>query len=263
MTDDRLTPSDPPLQGAAVPGYAVAAPVYVVPAPAARAYALSAPGRVMWLTTGIVWIVVYGVAGLLPAFGVSIIDTLFAATTDIDSAFSVPYLVTLAIEAIAFLLAFIASFVAGRTVARKIGGAATVVIGFLVLGLLLLFMPQILVNALTLAFTGVEGAGYLIALYTAVPVALDVLIGVIAYAISGDRKWHVLWTVPIALALIFGAYLLGEPLAGALGEQTAGVLIVVIGLVARLIVVLLAAALGRRVEGEIEYDAPAFAPPRY
>src|SRR5690606_10388857 len=148
-------------------------------------------------------------------------------------------------------------------IGRRIGGAATVVIGFLALGLLLLFIPQLVIGAITLAFSGFEGAGFLLALYTALPVALEVLIGVIAYAISGDRKWHVLWTVPIALALVFGAYLLGEPLASALGEVAALVVLIVIGVVIRLIVVLLAAAFGRRVESEIEYVAPAFAPPRY
>lgn len=243
--------------------YAAPAPVYVVPAPSARSFALSSGGRALWLTTGAVWVVVYGAVGLLPAFGISIIDTLFAGATDVAGGVSVSYLVTLGLEAIAFALAFIASIVAGRTMGRRVGGAATVVIGFLVLGLLLLFMPQLVFGAITLAFSGYEGAGFLLALYTALPVALEVLVGVIAYAISGDRKWHVLWTVPIALALVFGAYLLGEPLASALGDVAALIVLVVIGMVIRLLVVLLAAAFGRRVESEIQYDAPAFAPPRY
>jgi len=245
------------------PAHVAPAPVYLVPGPPSRSFALSAAGRALWLTTGIVWIVVYAAMGLLPVFGVSLIDTLFAQTADIDDGVSVPYLVTLGVEAIAFVIAFVAAIVAGRTAGRKVGGAASVVVGFLLLGLLLLFTPQLVVGALALAFGGVESAGLLLALYTALPVALEVLVGVIAYAISGDRKWHVLWTVPIALALVFGAYLLGDPLEGALGTQSALVLMIVIGVVIRLIVVLLAAALGRRVEAEIQYDAPAFAPPRY
>jgi len=242
---------------------AAAAPVYLVPTPAVRSYALSPAGRVLWLTTGVVWIVVYGVVGVLPIFGISLVDTLFAGAEEIASGVSAAYAATLGLEAIAFILAFVAAIVAGQTIGRRIGGAATVVIGFLALGLLLLFIPQLVIGAITLAFSGFEGAGFLLALYTALPVALEVLIGVIAYAISGDRKWHVLWTVPIALALVFGAYLLGEPLASALGEVAALVVLIVIGVVIRLIVVLLAAAFGRRVESEILYDAPAFAPPRY
>lgn len=242
---------------------AAPAPVYLVPTPAVRSYALSPAGRVLWLTTGVVWIVVYGVVGVLPIFGISLVDTLFAGAEEIASGVSAAYAATLGLEAIAFILAFVAAIVAGQTIGRRIGGAATVVIGFLALGLLLLFIPQLVIGAITLAFSGFEGAGFLLALYTALPVALEVLIGVIAYAISGDRKWHVLWTVPIALALVFGAYLLGEPLASALGEVAALVVLIVIGVVIRLIVVLLAAAFGRRVESEIRYDAPAFAPPRY
>jgi len=245
------------------PGYATPAPVYVVPPPSTRSYALSPAGRALWLTTGIVWLAVYGVVGLLPVFGISLVDTLFAGQSEIASGISVSFLATLGIEAIAFALAFAAAVVAGPTSGRKIGGAATVVIGFLVLGLLLLLTPQLIIGALTLAFSGFEGAGFLLALYTALPVALEVLVGVIAYAISGDRKWHVLWTVPIALALVFGAYLLGEPLAAALGDAAALIVLIIIGVVIRLIVVLLAAAFGRRPEAEIQYDAPAFAPPRY
>ena len=248
----------PPPASSAYPG-----PVYVVPAAPARSYALSPAGRALWLTTGVLWLVVYGVVGLLPVFGVSLVDTLFAGVDEVASGISAAYLATLGIEAIVFVLAFVASIVTGPTIGRKVGGAATVVIGFLALGLLLLLTPQLVFGAIALAFSGFEGAGLLLALYTALPVALEVLVGAIAYAISGDRKWHVLWAVPIALALVFGAYLLSDPLASALGDAAALIVLVVIGVVIRLIVVLLVAAFGRRVESEIRYDAPAFAPPRY
>lgn len=253
----------PPPLGQPAPGYPTPGPVYLVPAPGARAFAMSPAAKVLWLTTGAVWVVAYGIIGILPVFGISIIDSLFAGAGEIAAGVSSAYVATLALEAIPFVLALAASIVAGQTIARKIGGAATAVIGFLALALLLLFMPQLVVNAITLAFTGFEGAAFLLALYTALPVALEVLIGVIAYAVSADRRWYVLWTVPIVLALVFGTYLLGEPLTIALGEVAALAVIIVMGVVIRLIVVLLAVAFGRRVETEIHYDAPAFAPPRY
>ena len=243
------------------PPFASAVPVYVVPAMSMRRFPLSTAGKALWLTTGIVWIVVYGGIGLLPVFGFSIMDALFAGESDLGGGITASYVATLGMEGITFLLALVASIIAGRTIARKVGGAATVVIGFLALGLVLLLMPQLFVGVL--AVTGYDRVVFLVAAYTAVPVALEVLVGVIAYAISGDRKWHVLWTVPIVLALVFGAVLLGDPLATALGNQTALVLIVVIGIVIRLIVVLLAAAFGRRAEAEIDYNAPAFEAPRY
>lgn len=251
-----LQPVSPPVAATAPPAVAIAPGVPL-------AHPLRPVGRALWLTTGVVWILIAGGVGLSQILDVSLVDAVVPGYDQLPTGLAAEYLVTLGISAIAFLVGLVAALVAGPTAGRKIGGAATVIVGFIAMGLLLLFLPQLLLNAYLLAFMGNEvAAGAVLSLLIALPVALEVLVGVIAYAISGDRRWHVLWAVPIAFVLVAGITLLETPLALTLGEAPGLVVSVILAVVVRVVVVLLVAAFGRRPEA-VEAGGYAYAPPRY
>ncbi|OJX65930.1 MAG: hypothetical protein BGO95_05865 [Micrococcales bacterium 73-13] len=234
-----------------------AAPVYLVPPPPGAR--LSGGERGWWVIAAIVWLATYAVVTLLPLLGVVLVDGALN-----DDFFTRLIWVSLGFEAIPFVVAIIAALVTGRGGGRKAGAVVVLLVGLALLGLALWWT---LGAQISLAFLAAFGAGadtqLLAAALTALPVAVEVAAGVIAYTIAGNRRWHTLWTIPIGFGLMFGAFFLGNLFATMFDAVPALILTTALGVLVRLVVVILAGAFGSRREPAEAYAAPVYAPPSY
>lgn len=245
----------PPTAYPAYPTGPVPPPAYPL-APVAKGARLTAGERGWWLVVGLVWLLSYASSMVLPSLGVQFVSGAFG-----DAFLTQLLWVAIAFEAVPFVIAIIAVLATGRGAGRKAGAAIVLVVGLgLLAGALWQLLPLQFVQEF--GFLRVEGPFHQAA-YTAVPVTIEIAAGAIAYTIASGRRWHTLWTIPIGFGLLFGAYFFANALASWMPVQIAYYLVVGIGVLIRLLVVVLAGALGSRREPLPPYAAPAYTPRTY
>ena len=259
-------PTGPPAPAYGVgPGYGSpvpAAPVYVVvapPAPVPVGGPLSGGERAWWVVVAIVWLLTYAISTLLPVWGVTLVPG------DLDADFLTRQLwTTIGIEFVPFLVAIVAALVVGRGPGRKLGAVLTLVLGLaLVGGALWWVLPQQFLFALGAAFGSVDlGTQLVTPLFTVLPVVVELAVAVIAYTIASARQWHTLWAIVIGAALLYGSYFLGNLFGTLLGIEIGFFVTVGVGVLVRLVVVILAGALGGRRAPVAPYVGPAYGVPR-